>query len=228
MPNQSTFQYLYGAIALARMVGEIGQITWLVYLANPLITISLGWYLLARSPDWPTDAQKRAVILGLAFACLGDLALVIGGTQGLALGLIAFLVTHLVYTLALALPRPEPGQPTLLHRRPYLVLPFLLLAALIYVQLGPNLQAFWLPVLLYTVLLPVMVLAALNRLGRVEPTSFWLVLAGTLTLATSDVLVGVNRFANPTPSHALSIAVVATYIAAQYLIVVGLRRHAVW
>jgi uncharacterized membrane protein YhhN len=219
---------MYASVALGRLIGAIWQIGWLEHLTNPLITISLSWYVVASSPDWPNDAQKRAVVLGLAFACLGDLVLTIGGASNLALGLIAFLVTHLAYTLAFALPKPEPGQPTLLWRRPYLALPFLLLGVGAYWHLAPSLQAFWLLVLLYATLMPIMALAALNRLGRVEPTSFWQVLAGTLILAACNIMVGVNRFAYSVPSHALSIAVVTTYIAAQYLIVDGLRRHAVW
>jgi uncharacterized membrane protein YhhN len=228
MPKTPPFLSVYASVALGRLIGEIWQIGWLQYLTTPLITISLGWYVVAGSPDWPNDAQKRAVVLGLASAGLGDLAFVVGGDHALALGLIAFLVTHLAYTLALVLPKPETGKATLLGQKPYLALPFLLYGGAVYLLLGPGLKFFWLPVLFYTALLPIMALAALNRLGRVEPTSFWLSLAGAVLFMLTGTVMGIDLFFNPAHSHTLSIMVVALYLLAQYLVVEGLRRHAVW
>lgn len=64
---------------------------------------------------------------------------------------------------------------------------------------------------------------ALNRYGNGHPISFSLVFSGSLFFVVSDTLIAVNRFLVTTPYAGLF--VMATYIAAQFLIMKGILKQ---
>ncbi|MFM8740122.1 MAG: lysoplasmalogenase family protein, partial [Cytophagales bacterium] len=59
--------------------------------------------------------------------------------------------------------------------------------------------------------------------GQTSDKSFFLVMLGALLFMVSDSLLAVNKFLNPFEFS--GIAIMATYCAAQYLIVEGLLQH---
>jgi uncharacterized membrane protein YhhN len=68
-----------------------------------------------------------------------------------------------------------------------------------------------------------MAMQALFRYGRTNSKSFTLVFAGAISFMLSDSLLAINKFMQPLPLAGL--AIMFTYILAQYLIVEGVVRH---
>jgi len=71
---------------------------WLNFAFKPLATLCvIAWAALGRSDD---GLVKRWIVVGLVFSLLGDIAL-LWPVQGFLAGLIAFLLGHLSYLVAL-------------------------------------------------------------------------------------------------------------------------------
>ena len=75
-----------------------------------------------------------------------------------------------------------------------------------------------------------MAIMAVNRKGRVNTLSFNLVIYGSILFVISDSILAYNKFVFPISYSGL--AIMSTYMAAQYLITVGaverkLKKHSV-
>jgi len=88
-----------------------------------------------------------------------------------------------------------------------------------YFYLRPHLAIMKLPVLVYIFISALLVMMASFRNQRVNATSFKLVIAGVIGLVLSDAILVFARFVQPFDLSAL--LVVAVYMIAQYLIVMG-------
>jgi uncharacterized membrane protein YhhN len=86
-----------------------------------------------------------------------------------------------------------------------------------------NLDGMRLPVIIYTIVILTMLEAAINRYGKVNRLSFILVLTGAILFVISDSLIALNKFGFPFMFS--GVAVMTTYIAAQYLIVAGILKQ---
>jgi uncharacterized membrane protein YhhN len=93
-------------------------------------------------------------------------------------------------------------------------------AGIVYL-LYPGLDGLMKPVIMvYALSLIGMSMAALNRNGRVNRSSFLLVFTGSLLFVLSDSMIALDRFYAEIPLGGLWIML--TYISAQYLIMRGL------
>jgi uncharacterized membrane protein YhhN len=79
------------------------------------------------------------------------------------------------------------------------------------------------PVSLYTIVIITMAIAAVMRKGRTIDKSFIMVYSGALLFIMSDAMIAINKFLNPLVQARLLI--MATYIAAQLLIIKGILIH---
>ena len=71
---------------------------WLNFAFKPLATLSvIAWAALGRSDD---GLVKRWIVIGLVFSLAGDVAL-LWPVQGFLVGLVAFLLGHVAYLVAL-------------------------------------------------------------------------------------------------------------------------------
>jgi len=173
-------------------------------LLMPALAVGLGGVLLT------TKRKPRAVVvallfIGLALSWLGDVAL----TTDLAVGLAFFLAAHLAYIamfqLAFARERPSPWA--------LLAIPwFLALVALVGPSLGTMLPA----VVVYSAILGVM--AAWSTRGTT------LTSAGALLFVASDTLLAFRTFTPRLQANAWRFPVMATYLAAQLLIGLGILQ----
>ncbi|BBH70333.1 hypothetical protein ACTI_70180 [Actinoplanes sp. OR16] len=189
---------LFVMAATVEIVGVAADLTVLQWIAKPLLAPLLIWHLLQhRRPDLVTAA--------LAFATLGDVALLIPGQAPFLIGMLFFLGTQiclLVAFLRRARPRPIPSAV------------FALLWAAANALLWGSLGALRVPVLLYSLALTAMAAAAtgVNRL----------VAAGGTLFLISDLLIGLDAAGTTLPAH--GVLVMSTYAAALALITVGWLR----
>ena len=143
-------------------------------------------------------------------------------------GLVGFLITHILYTIVFAkvdLPSVKP----ILKSKPWLLLPLLAYMAVLISQLVPAIYSveltkpFLAPVLVYSTAIATMVVFALNRYGRVDDSSFALVFAGAILFMISDSIIAINKFI--VPFEFARIAIMVLYISGQYLIAKGCLKQ---
>jgi uncharacterized membrane protein YhhN len=172
----------------------------LMLVLMPLLAGHL-WLSGARGP------LARWVLVGLGFAWLGD-----GFGDPLLLKLVFFLGTQIAYAVAF---RPY-WRSGVLARPVARVLYAAVLGALIVVvsrQAGELLVA----VAVYGASLALMVALA-SGVGR-------LATVGAVSFLVSDTVLGYGAFVDPPATPAVRALVMATYLAAQLLIVLAVRRR---
>lgn len=165
------------------------------------------------------------ILLGLFFSWIGEGFLHFAEyksgpeenkTLFLLLALVLFSLTQISYITAFLL--PKGGNP-ILNRRLYL--PFLVVGygALIIWLLYNKLGEMRVPVIIYTAIILVMLLTALNRHGKVNGVSFMLVSIGALLFVASDSMLAIKMFYQK--FGFARILIMSTYVIAQYLIATG-------
>jgi uncharacterized membrane protein YhhN len=86
-----------------------------------------------------------------------------------------------------------------------------------------DLKEMLIPVILYTLVILTMLSAAINRKKKVNRLSYRLILAGAILFVISDSAIALDKFSFPLKLSTL--AIISTYITAQYLITLGFIRQ---
>jgi len=155
----------------------------------------------------------------LLFAWLGDLALLKRGTLYFVLGLVSFLVGHLLmstHLLNLSL-TPLTSSTTAI-----VFVVMLGLAAGLFNYLRPHLGSLQLPVLVYCLVLATKGSLALLLLWQGPNAMTSLVAVGALVFMASDLTLAINRFV--TPIRKVHLWVMSSYTLAQGMMVFGLSQ----
>jgi uncharacterized membrane protein YhhN len=213
IPLEAELLYVGGLGLVLYVIGLVADLHLLRLVAKPWPVVALARWVLAASrtkqrPELTTVAQ--ALFLG---AC-GDLLLEIDPSLFL-FGLVAFLLGHLLYIVAL---HRETRGPEWVRSLPA----FLYVAGMIAV-LAPRLPALLLgPVAVYAVVIGVVVFRAAARIGvpGLEPRWVRLGLLGAVLFTASDSLIAIDRFHTELPGARY--AIMGTYWAAQALLALSL------
>jgi uncharacterized membrane protein YhhN len=178
---------------------------WIYYIFKPTTTILI--LLVALSA--PTNRYKIAIVIGLLFALMGDIFLMVPSDQFIA-GLVCFLITHISYTVGF-LSDSRFGRPL----RPFISLA--IVAVFIYTGISHNIaSALKIPVAIYAAALSLMTSQAIARNSQNHNKSSLLAMIGAVLFLISDTLLAYDRFVFVFGSgHAL---ILSTYYSAQYLI----------
>lgn len=213
------FDFIFFLIAAGELSSHLFSISVLHFACKPLLLACLSIYFYVAVKD-RYDKFALLMQLGFFFSWVGDMLLMFEERDPLffILGLVAFLLTHLLYIFAFGLDKSG-----FIRQRPYWAVLFVLLGGIMYYLLFPNLDVLAGPVLVYTSTIVLMVIFALNRKNNVSDTSFQLVFFGAVIFMASDSLLAFNKFLTPIPYAGLFI--MGTYIAAQYMIMKGSIVH---
>lgn len=226
---------LYAVIGVAEVYAEITQNSTLRFFTKPLLMIVLIAYYLKGAGA--LNAFHKLMVAAFAFSWVGDVALMfvpasetdtflMGITKNpnyFLVGLVGFLVTHVLYTIAFS--KISESKPALLPQKFWVTTPLVIYMIVLLTLLVPGITSnpltkdFLIPVLVYSSAIAVMVVFAINRYGRVNESSFALVFAGALLFMFSDSIIAINKFLYPFPTAGVFIMVL--YITAQYLIAKG-------
>lgn len=162
--------------------------------------------------------------LGITFALAGDVFLMLPREKFIA-GLIAFLLTHVAYTVGL-----KPIQSIFNLSALILLLVVATSAWMIYRRIANGLQArgnsrLKVPVFIYVIAISLMVFSALLSLVNDEwlPLPAFLVSSGALLFMLSDTILALNKFVAPIRNG--GVINLATYHAGQILILLGAALH---
>ena len=219
--NFRTHSILYFAIGIAFIALETIGVVWTGIAIKSLIIPLLIWlYLRFTGGQW--NRFHGLIVMGLVFSWMGDILLQLTQFRDIffLVGLASFLVTQLLYTIAFF---STPGRNTLFFRKVYLLIPIVLYGWGILSLLSDGLGDMKGPVTIYTIVILSMLAASINREKKVNRQSFLLVFAGAVLFVLSDSMIAINRFTQP--FELARIAIMSSYITAQYLIAVGCARQ---
>ncbi|MEP7322090.1 MAG: lysoplasmalogenase [Saprospiraceae bacterium] len=188
--------------------------------SKPLLmpSLALGLFFILTDTDKKTPFIKT-LFAGLAFSTAGDVLLQLEKSSHLTiyfyLGLGAFLLAQWMYVLTFR--RIGPINISMNWSLIYIFY-FIQFLAILYPGMPLALK---IPVTLYGMMLTVM---AWNSWRCVQefPLGFSAVI-GAILFVASDSLLAINKFKTPIPYA--GILIMATYIFAQYFIVVGVRSR---
>jgi uncharacterized membrane protein YhhN len=177
------------------------HLPWLDWAVKPFLTLLLLAYVLRSGRPVP-----RALDAGLGCAFVGDVLLMLPGTVAFLAGMGAFLGMQVCYLVAFRRAGARPALPVALG---YAVF-WLAGNALLW----PHLGGLAVPILVYSVALTAMAVlgAGLGRRIRL----------GALLFLVSDLMIGAGTAGLHAPAG--GVLIMATYAAAQYLIVTGYLR----
>jgi len=216
MEARGVFMSAYVLVGVLNVLAEASSNTNSIQLTKPLlIPLLLAWLISMARRDWPVPL--RWIGVGLVFAWAGDLALMGEGDTAFMLGIAFFLVMQVCYLVAfLRVPGPGLVRAWKIAAIPYALI-WVAINALVWTDAGDM----RIPVLVYSAVAVAMALAALDLVLRLAQPLAWRVAAGALLFVVSDALIALTAFGPMTETAAASAAVMATYIAAQGLIVTG-------
>ncbi|MEZ4615588.1 MAG: lysoplasmalogenase [Caldilineaceae bacterium] len=193
--------------ALIHLWTEFHGPRWLIYFAKPATTILI--LIVAFVASTPTTrAYQAAIVIGLLFAVVGDIMLMLP-TDRFVAGLVSFLVTHLCYIIAFATQTRWPvWSPWALFVPLY--------AGVIYALLHRHLGALRVPVMVYMAAIVVMAWQGVTLADQQRMLWAHAAGVGSILFVISDSVLALNRFRHPVAGAQL--IVLSTYYVAQWLI----------
>lgn len=215
--------YLFLMVSAADLLSVVSDNGNLHTLFKPFLLVALCLFYIASQ-----RANERKVsilvLMALLFSWFGDILLLRQETtKYFILGLAAFLLAHIFYILAYRQHRWKGATGLLATQKVRLSFPVILTGTGLIVILYGRLGDFRIPVIVYALILMIMVTEALFRYGQTSSRSFWCVSVGAALFMLSDSLIAVNKFQKVIDNA--SFYVMATYLMAQYLIILGLINH---
>ncbi|MBA3456482.1 MAG: lysoplasmalogenase [Deltaproteobacteria bacterium] len=141
----------------------------------------------------PYSEFSVAIVVGLVLGAIGDVALLGRSKPRFLAGLVAFLLGHVAYVVAVSFVEPPRSWPGLAG--PLAALPLIVGGAAL-ARLWPKLGSLKIPVILYVITIVTMVIAAIavaRRASLSEPHR-WFFLAGAALFFLSDLTVARDRF----------------------------------
>jgi uncharacterized membrane protein YhhN len=210
---------LYFLIATLFIIfgGAEGQFLKIINKAL-IIPVLVALVMLNRKEKGKPQLSETLILSALFFSFAGDVALELTVYSDMAFiaGLGCFLLAHLFY---IALFLRTPGENFIKGKNMLFVVPVIAYGIVLVLILSKHLGTMFVPVLLYTAVILMMVTAAINRKFKVGTASYIVVFSGAVLFVISDSLIALDRFV--CNFRFAGIAIMATYVIAQYLIVKG-------
>lgn len=220
MKNKNSLLILFGVDACLELLAPFlfpGNI-YIRFITKPMLMLLLFLYVLTHIEL----SSKNNILIALIFAWLGDVFLMIPGSDPLffQLGLGSFLVMQIAYIYLFL------KQSSFLSFLSVKYLALTLVPVILYVSLFLNfllpylVEDLRIPVILYALALGSMMYFSLQRILSASQNNFWLVLIGALLFVISDSLLAFAKFYYSFPLN--SFLVMLTYILSQLLLIKGL------
>jgi len=216
---------LYLLALIGCLVAQWKGLHFVELLCKPALMVILGSWFFFNSRR-VGDRFTLLIQAGLFFSLVGDVALMFQHRDefNFLLGLAAFLLAQLCYTLAFIQNIADTGGAEGVMLSSILSVPLLIYGFVFALDIMPRLDsALVMPVLVYAGAITVMGITAAFRYRRTFPLSFWLVFTGALLFIASDSLLAVNRFVRPLAYG--NTLIMITYALAQVAIAWGALVH---
>ena len=205
-----------GLIYIGILLFNQDEIAW--FLKPVLLPfLILGVYFSGSFPS------KKLLLVALSFSWIGDIILLFAERDELFFisGLIAFLISHIVYILLFnkQLKYKNRKNKAVFWIGVTSIIMYLIVMVSI---LLPRLGDLTMPVFVYALVISTMLLFAFKGFLTWEEPGNWFVLIGAIAFVSSDSILAFNKFYAPIVMS--SFLIMVTYLIAQYLIVVGILK----
>jgi uncharacterized membrane protein YhhN len=210
----STFYFIVGALFI---VAHYRQLTDTAFVSKVLIMPPL-MVMFILNLKFDSNRLHKYMFAGLFFSWIGDVLLEVpgGGEIMFIAGLAGFLISLVLYAVVFF---SAPGKNEIFGQRFYLLIPVLLYGIAMGLYLFDHLGEMLVPVIVYETAMITMLAGAVSRIGKVNRTSYLIVLSGAIFFIISDSVLALDKFVQPVSLSTLII--MGTYIAAQWLITTG-------
>jgi len=222
---KNIFVLIYSLLLGVHLYAGYNDYQQLEMISKPTLLIWLIVFFALNTHKKKCGVFKILILLGLIFSLAGDVLLIFQKEQSgyFMTGLIAFVIAHVFYVWAFTKTYLNNHEIPLIKRQGWVMILILAYGILFFRAIKEHVGSFIGPVILYTAVITLMLLMAVNRYGRVGRISFWLVTLGAVLFVASDSILAWNKFVHPLPnSHFL---IMATYGLAQLFIVLGAMRQ---
>lgn len=208
---------IYFIVLAVEIFGDIKGPWTIVYFTKPLLMpILLVYYLM----NLPQGKKDWIIPVSLIFSMFGDIFLMIknGGDQFFILGLVSFLIAHILYIVYFY--KEVKGKKLSLKIIPFSIFVIAFLAYLVPQLMSKEETKMLIgPVAIYATVIGAM--AYFASLRPAHPSkSFYYVMNGSLLFILSDSCIAINAFVMPINYSGLIIMI--TYGLAQYYIIRGI------
>ena len=215
-----TWLIAFAIAMIADLIGVYLKNEILVFVAKPLVVISLILYFLSAT----RDIQNGFIIIiirALIFSWMGDVFLMFEtfGKNFFLSGLTAFLIAHLFYIFFFSKVRIDEK----IKLKSGLILIVAVYYAVLIILLYNDLAEMKIPVIVYGIVISTMFLLALHMLFIKNKDAGKLLMLGALLFVASDSILAINKFLQPFESA--GIFTMLTYGLAQLLITLGAVRY---
>ncbi|RKE92230.1 lysoplasmalogenase [Ichthyenterobacterium magnum] len=212
------FSIIFFLIVLAELIFDSStNLSQLHYITKPAIVVSLLIFFWKQSQHL-NNRLRLTTALALIFSVIGDILLMFveHSPNYFMLGLVSFLIAHLMYAFVFLKHRNKNKNPI------GFVGLLLIYAAGLFYLLKDGLGDMLIPVIVYMIIILSMATTAFLRKSEVNTSSYNFVFLGAVLFMMSDSLLALNKFYQ---SLAYSnITIMLTYALAQYFIVIGILK----
>ncbi|RPE00093.1 lysoplasmalogenase [Aureibaculum marinum] len=204
----------FAVVSLLDMVGVILNMDELRYIFKPMLMLSLvALYLVT------TTYRNNWYIGALLFSFLGDVLLLFDGEIYFILGLLSFLIAHIIYIVIVL----SWITTTSIKKIVVASLPFLIYFLFLINFLRSSLNQLFMPVVIYGLTISTMGLVSLLYYLNSKNTAAKYMITGACLFVISDSVLAINKFY--TSISIFPIVVMFTYLTAQYLILKAILTY---
>lgn len=199
--------FVFVLISVLDIIGIIFKVESLLFLFKPFILLSL-LFLYSKSVFEINKWYATALI----FSFFGDVFLMYPGQFFFKIGLVSFLIAHLLFIKIVLKRIVEVSFFNILKA----VIPIGIFLSLLIFTIKDSLNELLFPVLIYGFTISTFgVVSLIDYLETKTIQSLWMFI-GAIIFMISDSLLALNKFYNP--AHIFEVGIMVTYITAQYLI----------
>lgn len=187
-------------------------------VARPAMIGSLLVYVLLISRErW--CRQKVLLMIGMLSCGMADVLLLSEESEYFTLGVLVFALAYVCYTVVMTFPSHRPLEISFIRRFPWVMMLLGVFGYWLFTEMQKGAGAQLLPVTIYLLPALIMLLLALDRLGKVGATTYRWVTAGAVLVTASAVLLVYSMFGTYMPGA--PIYIFTTYGLGQLLLVSG-------
>lgn len=215
--KSKTWLIFFAICGVIEVFAEATNNRALVLISKPLLTPLLAGFAYFKANE---NGSKAPIALfgALLFSLLGDVILLFasGNETYFLMGLVAFLIGHIFY-IALNLGNAIPIK--IGARELVWFVPMLAMTGFLLVKVTSTASGLAVPIIAYSSILCTLYFTGLLTRNNLQPKHWQVLFAGIVLFIASDSMIAINRFI--APFEGAGVAIMATYIIAQYLLVLG-------
>lgn len=199
--------FVFILISILDIIGIIFKIDSLIFIFKPFILLSL-LFLYSHS----VENRNKWYVMALIFSFFGDVVLLYSGDTVFKFGLGSFLIAHLLFITVVV----KRIKKTSLLNSLIAIISFSIVLFLLLFLLKDSLNDLFAPVLIYGITICLFGVVSLIDFLNTRNKKSLFMLIGAIIFILSDSVLAINKFYHA--ALIFQIAVMVTYVSAQYLI----------